>query len=146
MSSQDPQRTGRLLREHLLTEGAKIPGVAVEVKDDPSLDGHPFKMKGDTPSIRVAVKVLTELYNREPIFTRGGGSIPAVSIMHQFLGLETTIFGFALHDENVHAPDEYYRLDSFRLGSIAYVRLLNELALSHATDSSNNKWNAKDEL
>lgn len=146
MSSQDPERTGRLLKEHLLTEGAKIPGVTVEVKFDPSLDGYPFKMKGDTPSNRVAAKVLTELYNREPVFISSGGSIPAVSILHRVLGLETTIFGFALPDEAFHAPDEFYRLDSFRRGGVAYVRLLNALALSHVTESTNNKGNAKDEL
>jgi len=36
-------------------------------------------------------------------------------------------FAFGLRDEQAHAPDEFFRLDSFRRGQLAYARLLRRL-------------------
>ena len=37
------------------------------------------------------------------------------------------MFGFSHDDENLHAPNEFFRLDAFRKGQEAYVRLLQRL-------------------
>ena len=37
------------------------------------------------------------------------------------------MFGFSHDGENLHAPDEFFRLDAFRLGQTAYVTLLERL-------------------
>ena len=44
------------------------------------------------------------------------------------LGAYTVSFAFGLDDENVHAPNEFYRLSSLRRGQEAYALLLEELA------------------
>lgn len=91
-------------------------------------------MPKDTAGNRVAAVVLKELYNREPVYMGMGGSIPVLSLFRKLLSLETTMFAFGHADENVHAPDEYGRIDSFRRGEKAYVRLLKGLSVSHNAD------------
>ena len=43
------------------------------------------------------------------------------------LGASTVNFAFGLMDEQIHAPDEFLRLSSFRRGPVAYGRLLHRL-------------------
>lgn len=43
------------------------------------------------------------------------------------LGAHTVNFGFALMDEQFHAPNEFFRLSSFRRGPVAYGKILHSL-------------------
>ena len=43
------------------------------------------------------------------------------------LGIHAVMFAFGHNDENQHAPDEFFRLPTFRLGQTAYVKLLERL-------------------
>ena len=45
----------------------------------------------------------------------------------EHLGLHAVMFGFSHDDENLHAPNEFFRLDVFRKGQTAYGRLLERL-------------------
>ena len=67
------------------------------------------------------------MYGREPYQTRSGGSIPITGVFQEQLGADTISFGFGLEDENIHAPDEFFRLASFRKGQAAYCKLLARL-------------------
>lgn len=75
----------------------------------------------------IAGQVLEEVYGKTPLKTRVGGSIPIVSTLLDELGLHTVMFAFGHEDENQHAPDEFFRLPTFRLGQTAYVRLMERL-------------------
>lgn len=61
-----------------------------------------------------------------------GGSIPVFEHLREVLSVETTMLAFGHSDENVHAPDEFGRIDSFRIGEKAYVKLLHGLGDVHA--------------
>jgi acetylornithine deacetylase/succinyl-diaminopimelate desuccinylase-like protein len=76
----------------------------------------------------MARAVLSEVYGAAPYVTRLGGSIPIVSIFLKELGVYTTMFGFSVGDENLHAPNEFFRLLNFERGQHAYCRLLERLA------------------
>ena len=69
-----------------------------------------------------------ELYGKEPFYVRSGGTIPVCSMFLQSLDAYTVNFAFGLHDENVHSPNEFFRLASFERGQRAYCMLLEELA------------------
>ena len=43
------------------------------------------------------------------------------------LGIDTITFGFAMPDEDVHAPNEFFRLSSLEEGLRAWPLLLTEL-------------------
>ena len=74
-----------------------------------------------------AREVLAEVYGEEPYVTRVGGTIPVMSIFLKELGVHGVMFGFGCPDENIHAPNEFYRLASFERGRVAYCKLLERL-------------------
>jgi acetylornithine deacetylase/succinyl-diaminopimelate desuccinylase-like protein len=58
---------------------------------------------------------------------RSGGSIPILALFAE-RGLQTIVSGFALSADQIHAPDESYRLESLRLGQRASHELYTALA------------------
>ncbi len=124
VADQDPERVIKLLEEHIAQQAP--PGVRVEV-NPLSIRGQPYSIAADHWGNRAAAAVLTEFYGREPYQTRSGGSIPITGVFQEQLGIDTIGFGFGIEDENFHAPDEFFRLASFRKSQQAYVRLLEEL-------------------
>ena len=124
VADQDPERIINLLEEHIAQQAP--PGVRVEVKPL-SIRGRPYSIAADHWGNRAAAAVLTEFYGREPYQTHSGGSIPITGVFQEQLGIDTIGFGFGIEDENFHAPDEFFRLASFRKGQRAYGRLLEEL-------------------
>lgn len=124
VADQDPERIIGLLEEHVAQHAP--PGVKVEV-NPLSIRGRPYSIAADHWGNRAAAAVLTEFYGREPYQTRSGGSIPITGVFLEQLGIDTIGFGFGIEDENYHAPDEFFRLASFRKSQRAYVRLLEEL-------------------
>ena len=124
VADQDPERIINLLEEHIAQQAP--PGVRVEV-NPLSIRGRPYSIAADHWGNRAAAAVLTEFYGREPYQTRSGGSIPITGVFQEQLGIDTIGFGFGIEDENYHAPDEFFRLASFRKGQRAYGRLLEEL-------------------
>jgi acetylornithine deacetylase/succinyl-diaminopimelate desuccinylase-like protein len=58
---------------------------------------------------------------------RLGASVPITSVFKEMLGIDTLMFGFNLPDEDVHAPNEFFRLSSIRDGVQAWTKLLDAL-------------------
>jgi len=46
----------------------------------------------------------------------------------KFLGAHLVNFAFGLEDENLHAPNEFFRISSFKRGLQAYGMILEELS------------------
>lgn len=124
VADQNPERIVELLRAHVKQHAP--PGVRVEVAPL-SIQGRPYSISADHWGNRAAAAVLKELYGREPYQTRSGGSIPITGVFQEQLGVDTISFGFGLEDENIHAPDEFFRLASFRRSQVAYCNLLEKL-------------------
>jgi len=121
---QDPAQIIELLGAHI--EKHRPPGVKVTVVPNTSL-ADPFLIPHDHPGNQAAVDVLRELFGKEPYYARMGGSIPVCGILLKELGAFTVSFGFGLKDENIHGPDEFFRLKSFSRAQLAYGMLLKRL-------------------
>ena len=129
VADQDPQRILALLQEHIAQHAPA--GVKVEV-NPLSIRGKPYSISAEHWGNRAAAAVLKEFYGREPYQTRSGGSIPITGVFQEQLGADTISFAFGIEDENFHAPDEFFRLASFRKSQRAYCRLLEELGKTAA--------------
>lgn len=125
VANQSPDRIFDLLRAHI--ESHVPPGLRVKVE---RLAGSadPFLVPGGHNSSTIAGQVLAEVYGKTPYMTRSGGSIPVMTMLLRELGVHATVFAFGLPDENLHAPNEFFRLSNFRTGQTAYCRLLERLA------------------
>lgn len=123
--NQDPQRIVQLLIDHI--ESHAPAGVTVRAQPLP-FRAYPYLMPADHPGNEAVRAVLRDIYGREPYTARTGGSIPIVMLFFQELGVHTINFAFGLPDEQLHAPNEFFRLSSFERGQHGYVQLLHRLA------------------
>ena len=100
------------------------PGVEVEVRLIHS--GDACVVPVDNPYIQAATRALGEVWGKETVFIRTGGSIPIVVDFAKHLGLPSVMMGFGLPDDNLHAPNEKFNLENFRLGIESVIRFLEE--------------------
>lgn len=121
----DPARAQRVVREHLL---ARSPA-GVSLAFESGGPGTPaFTLGEGHPLLAAAESVVRRTTNRAPVRARAGGTIPITAIFRERLGIDTLTFGFAMPDEDVHAPNEFFRLSSLEEGLRAWPLLLTELA------------------
>ncbi len=99
-------------------------GVEVEVRLIHS--GDPCMVGVDNPYIQAATRALKEVWGKETVFIRSGGSIPIVGDFDRHLGVPSVMMGFGLPDDNIHAPNEKFHLKNFELGIESMVRFLEE--------------------
>jgi acetylornithine deacetylase/succinyl-diaminopimelate desuccinylase-like protein len=125
VAEQDPKEIVELIKTHVRKHTPA--GVLVEVQAEGS-SSKPYLMPADHPGNEVAKGVLKTLYGKDPYYVRTGGSIPFCSIVLEHLGVYTVNFAFGLPDERAHAPNEFFRIDSFEKGQKAYALLLKRLA------------------
>jgi acetylornithine deacetylase/succinyl-diaminopimelate desuccinylase-like protein len=99
-------------------------GVDVEVRLIHS--GDPCLVRVDNPYIQAATRALKDVWGKETVFIRSGGSIPIVGDFDRHLGMPSVMMGFGLPDDNIHAPNEKFNLRNFELGIESIVRFLEE--------------------
>jgi len=100
------------------------PGVDAEVRLIHS--GDPCLIPVDNPYIKAATRALHEVWGKDTVFIRSGGSIPIVGDFARHLGLPSVMMGFGLPDDNLHAPNEKFHLKNFALGIESLIRFLEE--------------------
>jgi acetylornithine deacetylase/succinyl-diaminopimelate desuccinylase-like protein len=100
------------------------PGVDVEVRLIHS--GDPCLVRVDNPYVKAATTALHEVWGKDTVFIRSGGSIPIVGDFDRNLGIPSVMMGFGLPDDNIHAPNERFNLKNFELGIESVVRFLEE--------------------
>jgi acetylornithine deacetylase/succinyl-diaminopimelate desuccinylase-like protein len=88
--------------------------------------GEPCLIPVDNPYIQAATRALREVWGKETVFIRSGGSIPIVGDLARHLGLPSVMMGFGLPDDNLHAPNEKFNLQNFALGIESLIRFLEE--------------------
>lgn len=124
VADQQPDKIFECISDHVHRH--LPPGVRATV-DRLQGSADPYLMPRRHNASQVAGETLQEIYGKAPYITRLGGSIPVMSVFLKELGVHTTMFGFSVGDENLHAPNEFFRLVNFRRGQQAYCRLLERL-------------------
>ncbi len=122
---QEPDQIVELIAAHV-AKHAPVGAKASVKKLAGSAD--PFLIPYDHPGNQAARVVLKKLYDKEPYIARTGGTIPVCGLFLKFLGAHLVNFAFGLEDENLHAPDEFFRIGSFKRGLSAYGLILEELS------------------
>src|SRR6185312_15365853 len=89
--------------------------------------GEPSLTNPDNRYIRAAADAMQQIFGKETVYIRSGGSIPIVGVFDQYLGLPSVMMGFGLPDDNLHAPNEKFHLPNFYRGIEAVARYLEIL-------------------
>lgn len=121
---QVPAKAQEAVRRHL--EAHAPEGVTLEF----SLRGAgspAYSLGPDNKMLLAAERVVEQVAGRRPVRVRAGGTIPITALFRQSLGIDTLIFGFAMPDEDAHAPNEFFRLSSLEEGLRTLPLLLSEL-------------------
>jgi acetylornithine deacetylase/succinyl-diaminopimelate desuccinylase-like protein len=127
----DPARSRQHVIAHLQ---ATVPhGVELTFTRDDGGTPAPT-LPDDHPLLVAASRVQEQLRGRKPIPVRTGGTIPISAIFREMLGIDTLTYGLAMPDEDVHAPNEFFRLSSFDEGLKSWPMLLSELGKLGAED------------
>ncbi|MEO5614964.1 MAG: M20/M25/M40 family metallo-hydrolase [Cypionkella sp.] len=87
-----------------------------------------FALNPNLPALAIAETVLAELLGAPPLRVAMGATIPIGEVFKTHLGAEMVFFSFSTSDEDYHAPNEFLRLSNFRLGMVAWARLIERLA------------------
>jgi acetylornithine deacetylase/succinyl-diaminopimelate desuccinylase-like protein len=101
-----------LFKEHF----EKIAPKSVKVKVEYLHGGQAYVCPIDLPAYKAAEKAYMDVYGKQPIPMRSGGSIPIISTFEEILGLKSVLMGFGLESDAIHSPNENYPLDNFYKG------------------------------
>ncbi len=94
----------------------KIAPEGITVKVTPHHGGEPVVTPTDSPAYQAAARAIKATFGKDPIPTRGGGSIPIVALFESVLGLKTVLLGFGLDNDNIHSPNEKYDVFDYYKG------------------------------
>jgi acetylornithine deacetylase/succinyl-diaminopimelate desuccinylase-like protein len=100
-------------------------GVMVEVRLIHS--GDPIVVGTDNPYVTAAKEAMREVFGKETVFVRGGGSIPIVGDIERHLKIPAVMMGFGLPDDNLHAPNEKFQIANFYRGIESIIRMFERL-------------------
>jgi acetylornithine deacetylase/succinyl-diaminopimelate desuccinylase-like protein len=121
---QEPDKIFELIVAHVEKQVSAATAAVVK-KLAGSAD--PFLIPYDHPGNQAARATFCDLYGKEPYAVRMGGTIPVSGIFLKFLNAHMVNFAFSLNDENIHAPDEFFRISSFKRSLNAYCMILERL-------------------
>jgi acetylornithine deacetylase/succinyl-diaminopimelate desuccinylase-like protein len=122
---QDPQKIAKLFSDYVNSIAPDT--VTVEVEEHHG--GHPVVIDLDFYGLKAAAKAFEEVYNKDVLFAREGGSIPIVADFKKVLGVNSILMGFGLTKDALHSPNESFSLKDFHRGiqtSAKFFELLPE--------------------
>jgi acetylornithine deacetylase/succinyl-diaminopimelate desuccinylase-like protein len=121
-----PGQSGREARLTLegLVRGAAPAGVDVKLD---FTDSEPALFDAREPAILLARTALERAVGVAPALVRTGGSLPILAALSE-RRIPAIVSGFALPGDQIHAPNESFRVESLELGLRAAEALFVELA------------------
>ncbi len=126
---QDPQEIIRLAEAYL--RSLLPPTVTLEVCVVGT--AMPVVLDYKAPAIQVAAQAYARGFGADPVYLRGGGSLPIVRDMIDVLSqpgrgdIPIVMIGFGLPDDNTHAPNEKLHLPNFYKGIETVIHYLDIL-------------------
>ena len=87
-----------------------------------------YAVPDEDPYLLAVERVIASVHGRKPLRVGVGGTLPISAMAKDTLGLETVMLSYAIADERIHAPNEFFRLSSFDDGLLAWARLPAELS------------------
>lgn len=110
--NQSSETITRLFKEHFESIAPK----SVKVTVTPHHGGEPVVTPTDSVAYKAAQQAILVSFGKEPIPTRGGGSIPIVALFEKELGIKTVLMGFGLDSDNLHSPNEKFDVANYLKG------------------------------
>ena len=124
VSNQSSKKISKLFSDHL----KKICPDSCKIKVIEHHGGEPCVVNTNTLGYKAAFKAFKDIWNKEPVPTFDGGSIPIVALFKKELGLDSILMGFGLDEDAIHSPNESYGLFNFYKGIETITAFYNNFA------------------
>ncbi|MEX0718675.1 MAG: dipeptidase [Planctomycetaceae bacterium] len=122
--NQNPQKIAASLEAYL--QSRLPPGARMTFREYHGCRGVLFDT--DSPWMTAASAAIERAFGRAPLMIREGGSIPVATTFREILGVDTLLLGWGQNTDNLHSPNEHFRLEDFHRGTHASACLWKELA------------------
>jgi acetylornithine deacetylase/succinyl-diaminopimelate desuccinylase-like protein len=120
---QSPQKAFEQLHSYI--EKNAPPTVTWELSQ---YDGaKPSIVDRNSPWLVAMSKALESTWGARPLYDRLGGSIPAVTMLYETLGIESVLIGVYRPGDNLHAPNEKLHLPTWERMIETIIRFLHAI-------------------
>ena len=121
---QDPKKIARLVADFLRKHCPQGAHLNVQIGDMEKA----FRSASDSPIAIIAKKSYEDVFNAPCCLRLSGGSIPIAVNLTEATGGVTTMIGVGLDTDDIHAPNEHFGLDRFKLGFLVVGQILARLS------------------
>lgn len=119
---QDPRKIAKEFEKHIKALTPK----SVTVHVDMVHYGLPVVAPLESEAVVAAAKAASKAFDKKTVYTREGGSIPIVVEFMQKLNAPAVLMGLGLDSDNIHSPNEHFRIENFEKGILSSAYFLDE--------------------
>jgi acetylornithine deacetylase/succinyl-diaminopimelate desuccinylase-like protein len=105
----------------------KLTPKGIEIKIKLHSKGPACVVDTNNRFIKPATEALRDVFKKDTVFIRSGGSIPVVTDFQSVLKIPSVMMGFGLPDDNLHAPNEKFHIPNFYRGIESIIRFFEKL-------------------
>ncbi|MEW6196266.1 MAG: dipeptidase [Bacteroidota bacterium] len=120
--NQDPRKIAKELEKHFKALAPK----SVKAEITMAHYGYPVVVPLESSAVVAASKAVSKAFNKKTVYTREGGSIPIVVEFMEKLNVPAVLMGLGLDSDNIHSPNEHFRLENFEKGILSSAYFLEE--------------------
>ena len=121
--NQDPEKIAAGFRQFLAERTPAGTRATMSI----SAGARPVLLAKDSPAMEAAKASYLESFGRESAFIRCGATVPVTELIQRLLGLDAVLLGLGLPDDNLHGPNERFRLDHLWRGSVASAAFMQQI-------------------
>jgi acetylornithine deacetylase/succinyl-diaminopimelate desuccinylase-like protein len=122
--NQRPDETYKLFSDYVKQITPR--GIQITIRQLNLAD--PMVIRTDNHYVQASKQAMKEVFGKDTVFIRSGGSIPVVADFEKHLGIPSVMMGFGLPDDNLHAPNEKFHIPNFYRGIESIIRFFQLLS------------------
>ena len=119
---QDPAKIGKEFTKYVKALAPK----SVKINVNALHGGYPVVVSLNDKAIVAAASAVSQAFGKKTVFTREGGSIPIVVEFQKQLKAPVILMGLGLDTDDIHSPNEHFRLENFEKGLYSSAYFFNE--------------------
>lgn len=124
------QRPDKIFKQYCKFVNKLVPkGIHIKIKQFSVAD--PIVVKTNNPFVKASTEAMKEVFHKETVYIRSGGSIPIVADFEKHLKIPSVMMGFGLPDDNLHAPNEKFHIPNFYRGIESIILFLQRVGGNH---------------
>ena len=124
------QRPDKIFKQYSQFVNKLVPrGIHLKIKQFSVAD--PIVVKTNNPFIKASTEAMKEVFHKDTVYIRSGGSIPIVADFEKHLKIPSVMMGFGLPDDNLHAPNEKFHIPNFYRGIESIILFLQRVGGNH---------------